>query len=182
MRHLVFLTVIAVALLLANAAHADEPTFTPDPSARYRVELGGGLVDEGGGRPVIASTRLGVGFDLGAHVGLVFDARHLFVETRNPHPIDDARESYDDFGLGLRLRAPLGRQVELFLTPMLLASRFGYERSAVWGKGAELRAGIEVWLGGVLWVGASAGGTLSWASEESVEANGNAEAYVTARF
>jgi hypothetical protein len=183
MRSFTFLSCFVIALLLcSNAAHADEPTHAPDTAARYRLELGGGLVHEGGGRPDLGSARLGLGYDFSAHLGVVFDARHLFVETRNPRPMDGAWDSYDDFGLGLRFRAPLGRQVELFLTPLLLASRFGYEHAAYWGKGAALRAGVEVGLGGPLWVGASAGGTLSWASEESVETHGSAEAYVTLRF
>lgn len=181
MRSLTTAIVIVVALLFAKAAHADEPTLAPDLSARYRLELGGGAAWEGGGKPTLASARLGFGYELGAHVGLVVDARHLFVDD-GPHPLDDARQSYDDFGLGLRLRAPLGDKVELFLTPMLLTSRFGYAQSASWGKGAELRAGLEVWLAGALWVGAAASATATWANEEAVEINGSAEAYVAVRF
>jgi hypothetical protein len=182
MRLLAFATVIVFAFLLSNTVHADQATVAPDATARYRLELGGGAVWEGGGRPTLASTRLGFGYDFGEHVGVVFDARHLFIEDRATHPMDDARQDYDDFGLGLRFRAPLGHEIELFFTPMLLASRFGYDRGASWGKGAELRAGIEAWLGGPLWVGASASATLSWANEEAVEINGGAEAYLTARF
>jgi hypothetical protein len=186
MRFLTTATLVLVTLLFAQVAHADTPTLAPDLSTRFRLELAGGAAwakaDPRG------SARVGFGVQLSEHTGLAFDARHLFVEEGPAFHLDDYVRAYDDLGVGLRLRAPLGR-VELFFTPELVLAFLGYNsdeqpprRQTALAKGVSLRAGVETWLGGALWVGLAVNGTVVSAGFESIDAHAGVEAYATVRF